>query len=538
MFKNINNDQTCGSETLNNQISRIKSDNALLRSIIAHIPGNIYWKDKNGYFIGCNNNVAQILGYNSPDEVIGKRNHELFDPSLADITTKIDAGIINRNQAIDLEEKGLDVNKNPAIYLTKKSPLYNEENEIIGILGVSLDITERKKIEEDLKIAKEQAETASLAKSEFVANLSHDVKTPLAGIIGMAELLTYRLKEEKDIEFAQLLLSSGRQLLNFFDNCLDAFKLESDITLITESFYLSALIDDMAQLFEAAIHAKKLTLDTHIQKNVPDYLTGCQKGLYRVLLNLIANAVKFTQKGNIFISINHSHLIDQSKINLHITIEDTGIGIPKDKLGIIFDRFTRLIPSYKGTYEGNGIGLYIVKRYIEAMQGDIRVYSKENTGTRFDITLPFDIAEYQGLTNQNKITQNMTVPRQENNGDKPIRILLVEDNYTAQMIQQSLLTSLSCEVEIADSGEKALEQFEPGKFGLILLDIGLPGIQGDSVAKFIRKLEQHSHTHVPIIALTAHTTEGITKQYLANGIDAVYSKPLTREQAEQLILSS
>lgn len=535
MLKNINNDQSCEIETLNNQISRIKAENALLRSIIAHIPGNIYWKDKNGYFIGCNNNVAHILGYKSPNEVIGKRNHELFDPSLADITTKIDTGIIDSNQITDLEEKGLDINKNPAIYLTKKSPLYNEENEIIGILGVSLDITERKKMEEDLKIAKEQAEATSLAKSEFVANLSHDVKTPLAGIIGMAELLTYRLKEEKDIEFAQLLLSSGRQLLNFFDNCLDAFKLESDITLITESFHLSVLIDDMAQLFEAAIRAKKLSFNTHIQKDVPNYLTGCQKGLYRILLNLIANAVKFTHKGNIFISINHNQLIDQSKVNLHITIEDTGIGIPKDKLEIIFDRFTRLIPSYKGTYEGNGIGLYIVKRYIEAMQGDIRVYSKENTGTRFDITLPFEIAEYQGLTDQNNITQNVTIPRQENDRNKPIRILLVEDNYTAQMIQQSLLISLSCEVEIADSGEKALEQFEAGKFGLILLDIGLPGIQGDSVANLIRKLEQHSHTHVPIIALTAHTTADITKQYLTNGIDAVYSKPLTREQAEQLI---
>src|SRR3990167_10584596 len=135
MLKNINNDQSCEIKALNNQISHIKAENALLRSIIAHIPGNIYWKDKNGYFMGCNNNVAHVLGYNSPDEVIGKRNHELFDASLADITTKIDATIIDNNQTTDLEESGLDVNKNPAIYLTKKSPLYNEKNEVIGILG-------------------------------------------------------------------------------------------------------------------------------------------------------------------------------------------------------------------------------------------------------------------------------------------------------------------------------------------------------------------------------------------------------------------
>ncbi len=519
----------------NNKIKALQADNALLRNIISMIPGNIFWKDKDGYYMGCNNNVAQIFGYTSPEGVIGKQNVELFDPALAEQTSHIDNEILRTAQAAYLEEHGLNIHKLPAIYLTKKSPLLDKEGNVIGLLGVSLDITERKKIEEDLKQAKERAETASRAKSEFVANLSHDIKTPLAGIIGMAELLAYRLNDKKNLEFAQIILMSGQQLLNFFDNCLEAFKLESDITLITESFSLSTLMSEIRHLFHASISAKQLDFDIHIHKDTPDHLTGCRAGLYRILLNIVGNAVKFTRAGKVFITISSDlHPHPNNSINLYISVEDTGIGIDNDKFNIIFDRFTRLIPSYKGTYEGSGIGLYIVKHYITAMNGDIHVTSRENKGSRFDMTLPFDICQSPVITAAPKITKKTT---QDTSSSSTHHILLIEDNYAAQMVQNSLLSSMHCTVDLADCGERALEMFEPAKYDLIFLDIGLPGMQGDAVARFIRKLEQHSQSHTPIIALTAHTTADITHQYLSNGIDAVYSKPLTREHAEEILLN-
>lgn len=531
----IKKEHNISIESLITQINALQADNALLRNVINLIPGNIYWKDKNGYYLGCNNNVAQILGYKAPGNIIGKQNSELFDPSLAKETTHIDNEIINSAQAAYIEEHGLSIEKLPAIYLTKKSPLLDEKGNVIGILGVSLDITERKKMEEDLKQAKEHAEAASRAKSEFVANLSHDIKTPLAGIIGMAELLTYRLKEQKNLEFAQILHMSSQQLLSFTDDCLEAFKLESDITLITESFSLRSLMTEIENLFQASISAKQLDFNIHIHVDTPDQLTGCRAGLYRIMLNIVGNAIKFTHEGKIFININTRFSTENanSQCYLYISVEDTGIGIANDKFDVIFDRFTRLIPSYKGTYEGSGIGLYIVKHYITAMNGEIHVASHENKGSRFDISLPFEISALPNTSISPQPTITTTI-------DKPpthLRVLLVEDNYAAQLIQQSLLTAMHCQVDLADSGERALELFECGKFDLIFMDIGLPGMPGDAVARLIRKLEQHSHHHVPIIALTAHTTSDVTQQYLTNGINAVYSKPLTREHTEEILMN-
>lgn len=526
------NDQKNTLISFNDQIKQLMSDNQLLRSIIALIPGNVYWKDRDGRFLGCNNNVANILGYEKPDDLIGKRNDELFDPTLAAQADELDNKIQNTAMAAYREEQGLNIDKQAATYLTKKSPLFNDTGEVIGILGVSLDITERKKIEEDLKLAKERAEAISMAKSEFIANLSHDIKTPLAGMIGMAELLTYHLKEQKNLEFAQILLLSGKQLLNFFDNCMEAFKLESDITLITETFSLNTLLHEIVDLFKPSIKAKELDFEIRINPATPDHLNGCRAGFYRILLNMVGNAIKFTHKGKIFIHVNYNN-INLSSINLYISIEDTGIGIANDKFDIIFDRFTRLIPSYKGTYEGSGIGLYIVKRYITAMNGHIQVASQENKGSRFDITLPFTI-DLQPIKPTSDKNESRELPIKKS--IKPIRVLLVEDNFAAQMMQKTLLTSMQCRVDLVDDGEKALELFEPGKFDLIFLDIGLPGIQGDTVAKLIRKLEQHSEHHTPIIALTAHTTSDVIQQYLTNGIDSVYSKPLTKENAEEILI--
>jgi two-component system aerobic respiration control sensor histidine kinase ArcB len=301
--------------------------------------------------------------------------------------------------------------------------------------------------------------------------------------------------------------------------------------LITETFSLSTLLHDIVDLFQPSIKAKELDFEIRINPDAPDHLKGCRAGFYRIMLNLIGNAIKFTHAGKIFVNVNFD-IINLRHINLYISIEDTGIGIANDKFDIIFDRFTRLIPSYKGTYEGSGIGLYIVKRYTTAMNGSIQVASQENKGSRFDITLPFTIDQQPIKPIPDKCVSH-ALPMKKLT--ETIRVLLVEDNFAAQMMQKTLLTSMQCRVDLVDNGEKALELFEPGKFDLIFLDIGLPGIQGDTVARLIRKLEQHSEHRSPIIALTAHTTSDVVHQYLTNGIDAVYSKPLTKENAEEIL---
>lgn len=538
------NDQSLQNMKKNNdEIAQLKSEVRLLQKIIAVMPGNVFWKARDGKFLGCNINVAEILGLSSPDEVLGKRNHELFDPAIAADINIIDDQIYSSGVGVTVEEHGVNRNQ-PAIYISKKIPLFDDDGSVMGLLGVSFDITERKKMEEDLKVAKEKAEEANRSKTEFITNLSHDVKTPLAGIIGIAELLTYRLNAE-ELDFSKILLVSSRQLLTFFDNCLEAFKLEnSNAKLLNEHFNLKTTIDEICDIFTPTTINRGLYLKVDYADSVPENITGSRTGIYRIILNLVSNAVKFTPSGGVTIRVR------QIENMLQITVEDTGIGIPGNKQEAIFERFTRLTPSYRGKYDGNGIGLYIVHKFVTSMHGTIDVISEPDEGSQFIVTLPLQEQILVPIPGANtKINNNaralaatekpLQVVSTQTNETQPvhdsIKILLVEDNQIVQRIQASLLSSLGCKIDFAETGEQALDAFQPGKYDLIFMDIGLPDMQGDLIAKLIRKLERNNDHRVPIIALTAHVSENASTAHTACGINDTLQKPLSREQAKQIL---
>lgn len=508
----------------------------LLEFIISKLPGNVYWKNLDGTMLGCNDNVARLFGFESPNDVAGQLTSKLVGEDVDHKLRQADQQCIDTNTEIFVEETGYDANLNPATYLSKKIPLRTKNNQIIGIVGVSFDITDRKKIEEELRVAKERAEIASKAKSEFLANMSHDIKTPLAGIIGISELLTYRLENE-NLELAETLLLSGRQLYNFIDNCLEISKMESHDLLKSEKFELRSLLAEINDLFQPAIRAKKLSFITTIDKSVPTHIHCSRAGIFRVLLNLIGNAVKFTSSGSVQIHFALSKQPSEGESILTFSVTDTGIGIAKENQKMIFDRFTRVVPSYKGTYEGSGIGLYIVESFVKKMRGEIILESALHHGSQFTIRLPLsnpnsEIKQVQPTPHHQPPTIDILIDKY-----RPLNVLLVEDNVIAQRMGNSLLSSLNCNVYIASSGENALEQFEPGKFDLVLMDIGLPILQGDETAKLIRLKETNTLHHARIIALTAHYNESTRSQYLNAGIDDVYCKPLMYNQAERLIAS-
>lgn len=517
--------------------------------IISCMPGNVYWLDKNCIGIGCNKNVLDMFGFTSLDEFkglnfenmgkVGDWTPEAIAAFKRDTMEVVKTGIPKLN----IEEPPIPHHDGRMIYfLTSRVPLFDHTGNVIGVVGISFDITELKTTQAALKQAKEQAEAISLAKSEFVANMSHDVKTPLSGIIGLAELLTFQLKDKQNIEFANTLLNSGRQLLHFFDNCLEVFNLESgDMDIETEPFNLKMLLESIRELFQPAIKTKGLAFNIVYDNELPHDLIGHRAGIYRILLNLIGNAVKFTHAGSIVIHVDLEKPLADNKILIRFRVVDTGIGIPKNKQKIIFERFTRLTPSYKGIYDGSGIGLYIVQRFLNAIHGSIEVESEEGHGSTFTLHIPVELTQTQKQSEPSYM-QTAIPAQSQNNAEKimqaterAVKILLVEDNLTAQLMQSSLLTSMNCQVEVADCGEKALEVFEPGKYDLIFMDIGLPGMQGDAVAKILRKMEHGSPTRIPIIALTAHINENMNKHYLASGMDMIFHKPLFREQAKQLL---
>lgn len=317
--------------------------------LLSLLPGSVYWLDKNDFFLGCNKICSTILGLSSPDEIIGKHLFEILGKdheALAKETHRINCEILTSGEEKYHEENGLNSEGQPTVYLTQKVPFYNQQGRIDGILGVSFDISDRKRMEKELKIAKERAEKASAIKSEFVANMSHDIKTPLAGIIGISELLTHRLESE-NLEFAHILLLSSKQLLSFFNNCLEVFKMESsDISLTSATFSLKSMLNELYELFKPIVLNKKLVFHIHYLDFIPDYLTGNRASIYRVMLNLIGNAVKFTHNGSISIIASLRQHSNSNNATLILAVEDTGIGIAESNLKIIFERFTRLTPSY------------------------------------------------------------------------------------------------------------------------------------------------------------------------------------------------
>ena len=538
-------DRALSSEEMIERIVKYYED------IIGCMPGNVYWLNKQCIVIGCNKNVLDMFGIKSLSEFKGLSFEDMVHigkwTQSATLSFKKDTEEVIRTgkSKLNIEEPPIPHHDGRIIYfLTSRVPLFDQKKNVIGVVGISIDISELKHTQAALEKAKEQAEAASRAKSEFVANMSHDVKTPLSGIIGVSELLTERLQGD-NLEFVQTLLMSGKQLLNFFDNCLEVFKLESgNITLKKETFSLKAMLDEINDLFQPAIRAKGLTLNIEYINHSIDYLIGSRVGIYRILLNLVGNAVKFTHQGHIHIIV-HSENSAGNEIIIKISVKDTGIGIAKDKQNMIFERFTRLIPSYKGTYEGSGIGLYIVKKFVEAMLGSIEVDSEKNSGSTFTITLPFNISSEYPIKKEEKIAMpllsrhGVTSKHKYNNilstTSSSRKILIVEDNLVVQRMLSLLLSSMQCEVDVVENGENALEVFEANKYNLIFMDIGLPGMQGDAVTKIIRKIERDPTYHVPIIALTAHVTSDVNNHCLAAGIDNVYSKPLSRDQAKQIL---
>ena len=514
-----------------------------LNQIFTFLPGNVYLLDRNDIFLSCNQGLLDILGLSSPTDMVGKRIIEILgkerEQMAADLH-QINQEVLSGKEK-HLEEAGLNAEGQPTIYLSKKVPFFDKHGNVAGILGVSFDISDRKRMEKELKIAKEQAEKASAVKSEFVANMSHDIKTPLAGIVGISEILTRRLHGE-DLELSQIQLMSSRQLLSFFNNCLEVFKMEtSDINLISTTFSLKNMLNELVELFKPAVLNKKLIFQIHYLDSIPDYLIGNRASIYRVLLNLIGNAVKFTHNGSIGIIVSFCRQSSSEKdAKLTLVVEDTGIGIAESNLKVIFERFTRLTPSYKGTYEGSGIGLYIVQKSVLAMGGEIQVNSILGKGSQFIIQLPIQIPQSLELESEiisahsEEVTPQSINHQQTSQLPMP-KILLIEDNVMIQRIQSSLLTSLNCKVDLAESGEVALEKFKPGKYDLIFMDIGLPEMQGDAAARMIRNKEQGTHHYVPIIALTAHTTDEIIKVCLEAGVDKVINKPMSFEQAKEII---
>lgn len=352
-----------------------------LKNIIALMPGNVYWLDKNGVYLGCNHNVAKILKLSSCDTIVGKTNRDLLAESYAKVADEINQWVMSHDKEHVVEEQGFNVHGEPAIYLSKKMPLHNHDGEVIGLLGISMDITERKQIEEALKVAKQKAETANQIKSQFLAMVSHEMRIPLTAILGIAKFMDVKHPSRQKAQIKQM-IESGSYLLSLINNVLDFSKLEENqFKLSYSSICLNELIDETIQILSISAQQKAIKLISDNDNKIPIVL-GDDRALKQILINLIGNAIKFTERGHIRVQLR---CLEQNttSIRIRIAVEDNGIGIPNDKLELIFDAFRQVEDVYTRKFGGTGIGLTITKKLVELMGGTIAVKSKVGEGSTF-----------------------------------------------------------------------------------------------------------------------------------------------------------
>lgn len=508
-----------------------------LEKIIAVMPGVVFWKSVSGKYLGCNDNAAKISRLNSREEFIGKTIYDLFDASVAAKVDAIDNQVLNSQIEHVEEEIGVDVFGNAATYLTRKVPILDDAGKTLGLVGISVDITERKQMEQALIKAKEAADAANQAKTLFLANMSHDLKTPLSGIISTAEYLCQMLTDPETQSRANDILQSGLRLLELLIEIIEISKLDTKAFPEYSAFSPQELITDIIQLIKPVVINKDLVFKIIYQDAIPDSVIGDRWQLYRIILNLLSNAIKFTCEGSITLSVLLESQ-EQDEVILKIIVKDTGIGIPADKQTVIFEQFTRLTNAYDSAYKGTGLGLYIVKTFVESMRGAVNVVSVEGEGSTFSCLIPLKTA----IVMPSALTQNTFTETQvsasnpldiaisvddHSSAFKGVEVLLVEDNLIAARATKDILQSLGSQVVIASSGQEAIALFKKHPYHFVYLDIGLPDMSGCAVSQQLRLVD----ATVPIVALSAHVDAAIKEQCLVAGMNDALTKPLLRGHA-------
>lgn len=393
---------------------------------------------------------------------------------------------------------------------------------IILCIGSAIIQHEMEQATHNLAEARANALSASDAKSAFLANVSHEIRTPMNGVLGMAEMLQSASLTEKEKTYLQAITSSSEALLTLINDILDFSRIEAGSADLDEQpFSLRQLVDQIATLFSVSAHHRQLEFDVHYDAQLPEYVVGDDGRVRQILVNLVGNALKFTNTGHVSIAVSAN--VEGANATLAFAIEDTGIGIPADKLETVFNNFEQVDTSAARRYEGVGLGLAISKRLAQAMGGDITARSVLGEGSTFtfSVCLPVAHPKAQPIPEFS--------PVNDATHDK-LRILIAEDNEVNRMVVDAMLDSEGHDVEFAVNGAKAVSAYKRRPFDLIFMDLSMPEMGGNDATRAIRTHEHETNgAKAAIVCLTAHAFDEHRDDAVDAGMDDYLSKPVRRD---------
>jgi PAS domain S-box-containing protein len=506
---------------------RLRDQQFYTRSLIESNIDAIMTTDPSGIITDVNKQMEALTGC-TRDELIGAPFKGYFtDPERAEAAIK---RVLSEKSVTDYELTARARDGKQTVVSYNATTFYDRNRTLQGVFAAARDVTERKRVEAELQQAKAAAESASRTKSDFLASMSHEIRTPMNAIMGIADLLAKTSLTSEQDKYVQIFRRAGDNLLNLINDILDLSKVEaSQLELERTGFSLSDHLEKVTEMVAPRAHEKGLSMVYEIAPNVPNDLVGDPTRLRQVLLNLLGNAIKFTQSGEVTLRV----ALDANPsvpTALRFTVSDTGIGIPRAKLGQVFERFTQADSSTTRRFGGSGLGLTISKRLVELMGGRIWAESEVGKGSVFAFAVPFEIWAPSG--------RPITVPvgTGPETALRALRILLAEDSPDNCIITMAYLEDTPYRVEIAGTGAIACEKFTAGDYDLVLMDRQMPVMDGLTATRAIRAWEQaNGRAPTPIIALTASALKGDREMCLAAGCTAFLTKPIKQEVLLQAI---
>ncbi|MGE0590582.1 MAG: ATP-binding protein [Cyclobacteriaceae bacterium] len=486
------------------------------KSVVEDGSDIIFIVDYNGEILYHNDSVEETLGY-KPGSLVGQTFFELILPdTLADFKKEYRASTKKRfNESIEFQFLCKDGSYK---YLEFNSINLKHKEKIEGLILDCRDITQRKEDAAELLRAQK-------AKEQFLANVSHEIRTPINGIAGMATLLSQNPTEKEQETYLNAIKSAADNLKVIINDILDLASIESGkLNFEQIGFNINDLFRSIVDSFSVQSKQKGLDLSFSLDTSISSILVGDPFRLNQILINLISNALKFTHAGQIRIIGTLEKATNKTQF-IKIDVEDTGIGIPSDKLNTIFESFSQADASVTRKYGGTGLGLTIVKQLVELQKGKITVKSEEDVGTTFSVVIPYQI----GKTND--IEENASIihrQRADQISLKNLRILLAEDNDINRLYATSILKMWECQTDVAENGYVALEKVRNNNYDLILMDIQMPVMDGFEATKAIR-MGSAPKNQVPIIALTANATSKDIERCISAGMNDCIGKPFTPE---------